>query len=226
MLHSIPVVIMAGGRGERMRPFSDILPKPLLAYHGKPLIENVVQQFYEKGFRRFYFVLCNQGPLIAAYLSSINLNCEMLFIHEEFPMGTVGGLWLMRDELEKDFILCNCDNLGDFNYYQAIEFHQTEQAEITMFVKRENYVIPFGLVHTEGKTHVLSVEEKPVFSSYISTGVYVVNSAVVIRFLNGSRMDMPALVNQVSTEGKVCFFDIGDAQWTDMSLSSSSIDKT
>ena len=218
MNQNIPVVIMAGGKGERMRPFSDVLPKPLLLYHGKTLIENVIQQFYSKGFRKFYFVLCNQGLLIANYLSSIKLDCEMHFVYEEVPMGTVGGLWMIRNELKGSFILCNCDNLGDFNYLKAIEFHQMEQASITMFVKKEYYTIPFGLVHTDGNTQVCCVEEKPTLNSYISTGAYVIDSTVIRQFLNGASMDMPVLINQVSSKAKVCFVDIGDAQWIDMSL--------
>lgn len=215
-----PVVIMAGGKGERMRPFSDILPKPLLMYRGNTMIENVIQQFCNKGFRKFYVILCYQGPLIAAYLSSINLNCEISYVYEELPLGTVGGLWLLRDELEGDFILCNCDNLGDFDYLQAITFHQANQAAITLFVKQESYVIPFGLVHTDGETSVCRVEEKPVLNSYISTGIYVADFNVIRQFLDGTSMDMPTLVNQVLEKQKVCFFDIGDARWVDMSLGS------
>ena len=201
-----------------MRPLTDVLPKPLLMYHGKTLIENVIRQFYEKGFRKFYFILCNQGSMIAAYLSMLNLDCEMHFVQEESPMGTVGGLWLIRNELKGDFVLCNCDNLGDFDYHQAIEKHREERAAITLFVKQERYVIPFGLVKTDGKTRVCCVDEKPVLNSYISTGVHVVQASVIRRFLCGGRMDMPALINQVSAEGMVHFIDIGDAQWIDMSL--------
>ena len=218
MVKHTSIVIMAGGKGERMRPFSDVLPKPLLTYHGKTLVENVIQQFYERGFRKFYFVLCNRGKLISTYLSSLKLDCEMHFVYEDFPMGTIGGLWLLRDELRDDFILCNCDNLGDFDYQQAILFHRTEQAAITMFVKKESHVIPFGLVKTDGKTRVCSVDEKPVLNSFISTGAYVMKASVIRRFLCGKRMDMPALINYITKEEKVCFVEVGDKQWIDMSL--------
>lgn len=218
MIHDVPVVIMAGGKGERMRPFTNFLPKPLLMYRGKTMIENVILQFYEKGFRKFFIMLCNYGPLIATYLSTIKLEFEVNCIYEQSPMGTAGGLWLLRDKLKGDFILCNCDNLGDFNYWQAIAFHRTEQAAITMFVKKERYTIPFGLVHTDGEKCVRRIDEKPISDCYISTGIYVVDSAVIRYFLDGTRKDMPALVNQVLTEQKVCFFDIGDMLWADMSL--------
>ena len=156
-----PVVIMAGGKGTRMRPYTNVIPKPLLVYGSDTLIGNVINLFAENGFRKFYIVLCHRKELIAAYLQSLNLPVDIRYIYEETPLGTAGGLKLLENDLDVDFILCNCDNLGKFDYPSLLKQHTECGADITILVKKHTHTIPFGIIKGSDTGEVYSIIEKP-----------------------------------------------------------------
>lgn len=217
-LSNAPVVIMAGGKGVRMRPYTNVIPKPLLICGSDTMIENVINLFAEYGFRRFYFVLCHRKELITAYLQSLDLPFDMQYIYEETPLGTAGGLKLLENELDGDFILCNCDNLGKFDYASLLKQHAECRADITILVKKHTHTIPFGIVRGSDTGKVYSIIEKPDVSFFISTGIHIVNPAVLSLIKQGTRLDMPELINTASEKMNVRMVDIGNAEWIDMSV--------
>lgn len=214
----VPVVIMAGGKGTRMRPYSDILPKPLLGFHGKTMIENVIDNYYQVGFRKFYLVLCYKAELIKLYIESINLPIDVNYIYEKTPLGTVGGLQYLKGIIKTDFILCNCDNLGEFDYEKGFQTHLSAHADITIFAKKQHYRIPFGIIQSDNEGVVSGINEKPYYDFWASTGVHIVNCRALELIKCDEAIDMPELINKITMNGKVVISDVGDAIWTDMSI--------
>ena len=214
----IPIVIMAGGIGSRMRPFSDVLPKPLLLFDGKTMIENVINNFSKLGFRIFYFVLYFKSELIKAYIDSLSLPIEIYYVYESEPLGTAGGLYYLKGMINSNFILCNCDNFGAFDYLQGIDSHIAADADITIFVKRQRHEIPFGIIHINEDKIVSKIDEKPSLDFYASTGVHIINERVLQTLSENTVIDMPKVINTVAKNGKVITYDVGDSIWIDMSI--------
>lgn len=214
----IPVVIMAGGKGMRMRPYSDILPKPLLGYNGKTMLENVVDNYYRLGFYHFYLVLGYKGNLIQTYMESLNLPIDIHYIYEDIPLGTVGGLCYLKGIFNSSFLLCNCDNLGKFDYRSAFNSHFLNNADITIFAKKQHYCIPFGIIQCETNCIVTGIQEKPYYDFFASMGIHIINPAVLDILKGDIHMDMPELINKIAEKGRVIVEDVGDSEWTDMSI--------
>ncbi len=214
----LPVVIMAGGKGTRMQPYSGILPKPLLLFENQPIIEKCIRNLINYGFSRFYLLLHEHSELIRTYLSAIPLPCEIYYIVEPQPLGTVGGIGLLAGQLKGDFVLCNCDNLGLFSYAEAIEAHKKWGADITILVKKQSIQVPFGVILNDGAYTVQKIAEKPIHTVQVSTGIHIVNSRIFSLLQPISYRNMPDLINQTASSGSVAFWDVGDGTWIDMSL--------
>lgn len=213
-----PVVIMAGGYGNRLQPYTHILPKPLLIYKEETMLENVIHLFAKHGFKKFYIVLYYKKELIVTYLDNLALPYDIHYVYETTPMGTVGGLKLLEQELDSDFVLCNCDNFGDFDYNTLIRQHMEESSDLTILVKKHTHTIPFGIVDGDGCNIVLGIREKPSISFFISTGIHIVNPRVFSFIRDGECLDMPSFINSAAKQLKLRMEDIGDSPWVDMSL--------
>ena len=213
-----PVVIMAGGQGTRMEPFTRFLPKPLLIYKEKTLIENIIDLFSKSGFSIFYILLYYKKELIKAYLDSLSLPYEIHYVEEPFPMGTVGGVQLLEKELTADFLLCNCDNLGHFPYEELLREHKMSKADLTILAKPCTYTIPFGLILSDETNVVHGIREKPTSDYLISTGIHIVSPRFVSFIGDNSYLDMPDAINMAAEKLFLRVANVGDADWMDMSL--------
>lgn len=214
---NIPVVIMAGGQGKRMRPYTDILPKPLLGYDNKTMLETVIDNYYQMGVRVFYLLLCYKADLIKSYVENLQLPIEVHYVYETNPLGTAGGLALLKGVIHSDFLMCNCDNLGKFDYMKGFERHQKLHADITIFVKEQHHTIPFGIIQHNDNI-VTGIVEKPQHVFLASTGIHIVNYHVLEMIEDDISIDMPDIINDLSQKGKVVLVDVGDDAWIDMSI--------
>ena len=217
-LKQIPVVIMAGGKGLRMRPYSEILPKPLLVYRGKTMVEQVIDNYLNVGFCRFFLILCYKGDLIQTYLESLELPAEIHFVHEQTPLGTAGGLYLIRKSVDTSILVCNCDNLGLFDYQHGFQTHYDSNADITVFVKPQHYMIPFGVIMSDVNQKVFAIEEKPFYDFHASTGIHIIRPEVLDALDGNIVLDMPELLTRTAKNGTVIAENVGSAEWIDMSL--------
>lgn len=201
-----------------MQPYSSILPKPLLLFENQPMIEKNIRNFINFGFSNFYLLLHEQSELIRTYLSAVPLPCKIHYIIEPQPLGTVGGIGLLADQIKSDFVLCNCDNLGLFPYTDAIEAHRKWGADITVLVKKQSIQVPFGIILNDGVHTVQKIAEKPMYTVQVSTGIHIVNARILPSLQSISFRNMPDLINQTASSGNVALWDVGDGTWIDMSL--------
>lgn len=187
------MVIMAGGKGTRLRPYTDNCPKPMLLIAGKPILEHIIARAKASGFNRFVISLHYLGEMIKAHFEDgARLGVSISYIEEETPMGTAGALSLLRDKVSESFIVTNGDVLTDIDYGRLLDFHLSHAAQATMAVREHEWQNPFGVVRTNG-IDIVTFEEKPIVKSYINAGVYALNPSVIQLLPLTSYCDMPNL---------------------------------
>lgn len=187
------MVIMAGGQGARLRPYTENCPKPLLPVGGKPILEHIIERAKAEGFQNFLLAIQYLGHMIEEYFgdgSRWQVNIE--YLREETPLGTAGAIGLLSPRPEAPFIVSNGDILTDIRYSELLDFHCANNAAATMAVRQHEWQHPFGVVHAQG-VDITGFEEKPVVSSHINAGVYVLNPDSLDFLSPGEHSDMPTL---------------------------------
>lgn len=170
-----PVIVMAGGKGTRLYPYTKILPKPLIPIGEVPILERIFERFYQFGAKEFYVTVNYKKEIIKSFFYELNPPYDIKYIEEDVPMGTAGSIRLIRDRFDKPVIVTNCDILVDANYEKVMEYHNSSQNDITIISSLKNMIIPYGVLHTKECGIVSSIEEKPHLSYFINTGMYIIN---------------------------------------------------
>jgi len=188
-----PMVIMAGGFGKRLRPYTDNCPKPMLLVAGKPMLELILLRAIDNGFSKFIISLFYMPEVIKDYFKDgAKWNVEISYVLEESPLGTAGALSLIQPRPELPFIVTNGDVLTDINYGEVLDFHIAHHAIATMAVRQYEWQHPFGVVKTEG-IRIVEIEEKPVQRSYVNAGIYALDPAALDDLEHGSVCNMTDL---------------------------------
>lgn len=211
---SYPVVIMAGGQGTRLDPFTKILPKPLIPIGDKPIIEKIMNHFSKFGFKNFIFILNYKKELIKAYLKENQFPYNIECIEETKYLGTVGGLELLKTELKETFFVTNCDILIDTDFKSILDWHRNEKAILSLVGCHKEIMIPYGtLIMSDG--HLTSINEKPKFDCVINTGVYVMEPHILQYLDRGEYLDMNHFIERVRQKGKVTVYPLSEG-WYDL----------
>ena len=196
------MVVMAGGRGTRLRPHTDNCPKPMLPVAGKPILEHIVERARDEGFRRFVFAVHYLAEHIQAYFEDGGKwEVEVDYLKEEVPLGTAGAIGLMVDKLSGPFVVTNGDVLTDIRYGDLLDFHKRNAALATMAVRLHEWQHPYGVVRTDG-IDILGFEEKPVSRTHINAGVYALDLKAIKHIETGKYCDMPDLFSRLQTLGE------------------------
>lgn len=216
---NIPVVIMAGGLGTRLYPYTKILPKPLIPVGDIPIAEHIINRFIDNGCDEFYLILNHKKNMIKAYFNDIDKDQDytLHYIDEEIPLGTGGGLSLLKGKINSLFILSNCDILIDEDYQKILSFHQNQNNFITMICSMKRLQIPYGVVEIGDNGEIDSMREKPELSFLVNTGMYVVDSRVIDEMKIESEIGFPDVIESYRKEGeKIGLYPIGEQSWLDM----------
>jgi len=213
----IPVVIMAGGKGTRMKPFTDVLPKPLIPLGDKTVIEHIIDNFVNFGLMKFILILNYKGRVIEAYFNSIKKAYNIEFVYEQEFLGTAGGLKLLENIITEDnFIVSNCDIILKCNFKDVVEFHAKNNSYFTSITSIQHYKIPYGVVNTKPGGVIESITEKPEYTFQINTGVYVLNKNSLSYIPNNEYFDMPSLIEMlIKDKQKVLGFPIKESDYID-----------
>jgi NDP-sugar pyrophosphorylase family protein len=210
------VVLMAGGKGERLRPLTADCPKPMLAIGGKPMLEIILQQCVEAGFKHFYLsVNYLKQQIIDHFGDGSHWGVEVRYLEEHSPLGTGGALGLLPQIPEHPLLVMNGDVLTRVDFKQLMNFHQEHAAEATMCVREHVTQIPYGVVQLNG-TNVAGLEEKPLLSHFVNAGIYVLNPSVLALLEPHKACDMPNLLKRTKERGgQVSAFPIHE-YWLDI----------
>jgi NDP-sugar pyrophosphorylase family protein len=209
------MVIMAGGKGTRLRPQTQNCPKPLLLVAGKPMIEHIIERARLDGFTQFVVAVWYLGHMIEEHLGDgERLGVHVEYLRESEPLGTAGALSLMpRPSLP--FLVTNGDVLTDIHYGELLDFHLRQQAAATMAVRTHEWQHPFGVVQTRG-AEIVGFEEKPVSRSRINAGVYAMNPDALEVLADGGRCDMPTLFERLQGRGRRIVAYPVHERWSDL----------
>lgn len=170
---TIPVVVMAGGKGTRMAPFTNVLPKPLIPIGDKTILELIIESFHKYGIQDFLLTINYRGEMIQAYFNSIEKDYNIQYLKETKFLGTAGALRLLGDQAAPTFFVSNCDILVKANYAEVLAFHRSSGASLTMVSSIQHQILPYGVVQFREGGVVTGMIEKPENSYSINTGVYI-----------------------------------------------------
>lgn len=213
----IPIVIMAGGKGTRLYPYTKIIPKPLIPIGNKSIIELIIERFERVGCSDFTLLLNYKSDMIKSYLTEVQGERSLNYIKEETPLGTAGGLSLLKGIINETFILSNCDILIEGNYKDMVTYHKQKNNLITIISSLKNYTLPYGVINLDSDERLKEIREKPEMSFLINTGVYILEKRVVEEMKNDIFMNMTDIIEQYSRDGEnVGVYPISEQSWMDM----------
>ncbi len=213
----VPVVINAGGRGTRLDPFTRVLPKPLIPVGERPIIEHIMNEFQSYSCDEFHIIVNYKKQLIKAYFSESESAYNISWYDEEKPLGTGGGLSLLKGKLDTTFFFTNCDNLLTANYERMLEFHSEHKNIITMICAYKNFYIPYGVVDMGVNGKIEGMREKPLMTFLTNTGIYIVEPEVLEDIQDNTFIGFPDIVEMQRQKGKnVAVFPVSENDWMDM----------
>lgn len=212
-----PVVIMAGGKGTRLYPYTKILPKPLIPIGDTPIMERIIDKFHNYGCSNFVVSVNYKKNMIKSYFNEEEREYHLTFVEEDKPLGTGGSLSLMRDYLNETFFVSNCDILVDTDYTDVMDFHQKNKNDITFVASLKNTQIPYGVLKLDKDGLLESTVEKPEYSHLINTGMYLMEPQVLDFVPNNEFADLPDVIMKAKDAGfKVGVFPVSENSWLDM----------
>ena len=213
---SVPIVINAGGKGTRLDPFTKVLPKPLIPVGDLPIIEHIMRRYEAAGCEQFHIIVNYKKELIKSYFKEIDREYDISWADETEPLGTGGGLSLLKNKIKDTFFFICCDSLILTDYSDIIDFHKTNQNDITMICAKKQIAIPYGVVNANNDV-LESIEEKPAFSFLTNTAMYVVEPSVLKDMKKNERIDFPDLIKMEKEKGrKIGVYTIEEDDWLDM----------
>lgn len=214
---NVPVVLMAGGKGTRLYPYTKILPKPLIPIGDIPISEHIVNRFHEYGCDDFYFIVNYKKNMIKAYFNEIEHDYKVSFIDEDVPLGTGGGISLLKGKITSTFILTNCDSIINEDFSKILKEHKDKKNLVTMICSLRNYEVPYGVVEIGENGSIQSMTEKPSMSFFTNTGTYIVEPEVIDEVEEGQSIGFPDVIQKLKDQGRnVGVYPINESDWLDM----------
>lgn len=211
------VIIMAGGEGSRLLPFTRVLPKPLMPIKDKTAIEIIIDKFLEYGCREFYLSINYHANLIKAYFNDIKTEYSLKYIQEEKPLGTAGSLCLLKNKITATFFLTNCDILIDADYSEMLKFHKENRNMITIIVSMKHFTVPYGVCEIKNGGKLQKIEEKPEYDFLVNTGMYLLEPEILNNIPANTFYHITDLINDcMKMKLKVGVYPIPEKSWLDI----------
>ena len=216
-LQNIPVVVMAGGKGDRLLPFTKVLPKPLIPVNDKPVIEHIIEKFTSFGVKKFYITTNYKSLILKSFFKELQPNYSVKFFDEMKPLGTVGGIKHHKKNFKVPFFVTNCDIIIDSDYGDIYNFHKGNKNDITLVASTKDFEIPYGICKLDKRGKLLHIKEKPKKNFLANTGLYVLNPAVLNLIPKNEFFHMTQLI-KIAKEKKmqVGIYPIDESRWIDI----------
>ncbi len=212
----LPVVIMAGGKGTRLDPFTRILPKPLIPLGEKTVIEFIIDSFVKCGVAKFYISVNYKSKIIKSYFEELNPPYVIEYIYEDKPLGTAGSLRHLRGNIVTPLIVTNCDVIIKADYRDIVEHHISSRNDITLVASLKNYNIPYGVCEIGSGGRLSRIREKPEYNFLVNTGIYLLQPETLELIPENEFFHITHLIEKVQAAGgRIGVFPISDKSWID-----------
>ncbi|TGY42457.1 CBS domain-containing protein [Clostridium sartagoforme] len=216
-LKDVPIVIMAGGLGTRLYPYTKILPKPLIPIGDTPIIERIINKFCLYGGNDFYLTVNYKKNMIKSYFNEIEKDYTIDYVEEDKPLGTGGSLSLLKGKIDKTFFVSNCDILIEADYESILRHHKEKGYKVTVVSSVKNFQIPYGVFKLNDSGNINEIIEKPVYTFLINTGMYIIEPEVLNDIPEDKFYNLPDIVEQYMNDGvPVGVYPISEQSWMDM----------
>ncbi len=212
-----PVVMMAGGKGTRLFPYTKILPKALIPIGEIPISERIINNFVDYGCKHFFMIVNHKKKMIQSYFEAVEKPYEIEYVEEDTYLGTGGGLYLLNNRIEEDFFLVNCDILIDADYGEIYSYHKKNNNYITIVAAKYKQVVPYGVLSLDEDGNCEKLTEKPQNDYLINTGMYMVRHALLGVMPQNETISFPEIIEKCKDEGKkIGVYVIEESAYMDM----------
>ena len=210
-------VILAGGKGTRLKPYTTVFPKPLMPIGDKPILEIVVRQLKSYGFDEIIMAVGHLAELIMTFFNDgSKYGIKIKYSRDDKPLGTAGPLALMKEELNETFLMMNGDVLTTLDYSDLVNYHKRNVAIATIALKKRTVKIDFGVPEIDGDNNIVGYTEKPEIEYLVSMGVYVFEPQVLEYIKPDECLDFPDLIKRLTSSGENVKSHIYDGYWLDI----------
>lgn len=215
---TLPVVIMAGGKGTRLRPLTNVLPKPLIPIGEQTMMEDIMDRFVECGCHDFYVSVNYKADTIRRYFDNLGKpQYHVEYFQEDKPLGTAGSLHLLKDRINSTFFVSNCDIIIDEDYGDILRYHRENRNEITVVAAIKNIGIPYGTLETKEEGLLSDIKEKPEYTFKINTGMYILEPHLIGEIPENEFYHITFLIENLINHGRrVGVYPINEGSWTDI----------
>ena len=215
---NLPVIIMAGGQGSRLRPLTNILPKPLIPIGEQTMMEDIMDRFVNCGCKRFYISVNYKADTIKRYFDNLEgKSYEISFFQENKPLGTAGSLHLLNGQINSTFFVSNCDIIIDDDYSEILKYHRVNKNEITVVAAIKNISIPYGTLETKEGGLLAGIKEKPNYTFKINTGMYILEPHLINEIPVDEFYHITFLIEKLMNQGRrVGVYPINEGSWIDV----------
>jgi len=213
----LPVVIMAGGKGTRLKPITNVIPKPLVPIGDKTILEEIMDQFEAIGCQRFYMSVNYKSDMMRYYLDQLPHHYDVSFFEEDKPLGTIGSVSLLKEKINTPFFVSNCDIVIDQDMRDVYDYHCENHNDLTIVTAVKSFRIPYGVIETGEDGLMTALKEKPELTYMINTGVYILNSECIDEIPQGEFFHITQLMEKIKARGgRVGCFPVSEQAWKDM----------
>jgi len=213
---NLPVIIMAGGRGTRLAPFTNVLPKPLIPIGDKTVIELIIEQLTPYGLDQFQLSINYKSRILKSFFEELAPPYSVKFLEEREPRGTAGALRELYSPTQENLLVTNCDVVIQADMAELISFHEEHRYDLTLVASLKDYKIPYGVCELEKGGALAAIKEKPQYSFLVNTGMYVVKRNRLNLIPLKTKCDMTDFIGELKRQqGRIGVFPIGENAWTD-----------
>lgn len=213
----IPVVIMAGGKGSRLKPLTNVLPKPLIPIGEKTILEEIMDRFEAVGCQKFYMSVNYKADMMRYYIEQLEHKYDITFFEESKPLGTIGSVSLLKGKINTPFFVSNCDIIIDQDYRDVYDYHITNKNDLTIVSAIKSIKIPYGVIETGDDGLMTELHEKPEVTYMINSGVYILNPECINEIPQNEFYHITHLMKKIQKRGgRIGCFPVSEQAWTDM----------
>lgn len=213
----LPVVIMAGGKGTRLKPLTNVIPKPLVPIGEKTILEEILDRFETVGCHKFYMSVNYKSDLLQYYLDQLEHKYDICFFEEDKPLGTIGSVSLLKGKLNTPFFVSNCDIIIDQDFRDVYDYHVENHNDLTVVTAIKSIRIPYGVIETGEDGLMTALKEKPELTYMINSGLYILNAECIDEIPEGEMFHITQLIERIKErKGRVGCFPVSEHAWRDM----------